>query len=187
MGELGAPGAVVFGARAAVLRRRAGAHVLRIGFRARAAAAGASLAASIAASSGRGSFSGHACLLPGEGRDRGVPVSRAIARAWVRGRGRAYRGGAARAPDCARETAGRTSPVRSRRGVFRGPSHRFLQKNRKAAPEAASLYFHSTPYGRNVKPIREQKMKISDIFHGMPAAVERRPDTKRPLIGPTAV
>ena len=84
----------------------------------------------------------------------GVPFPRAIARACVRGRGRAYRGGAARAPDCARETADAPRPSVPAGVFFAAPSHRFLQKSRKAAPEAAPLYFHSTPYRRKSSPQR---------------------------------
>ena len=65
---------------------------------------------------------------------RGVPVSRVIARAWVRGRGRAYRGGAARAPDCARETAHAPRPSVPAGGFFAAPSRSPAQKSRKAAP-----------------------------------------------------
>ena len=87
------------------------------------------------------------CVPPSRQRaGRGVPVSRVIARAWARGRGRAYRGGAARAPDCARETPDAPRPSVPAGVFFAAPSHCFLQKRRKAAPEAASLYFHSTPY-----------------------------------------
>ena len=87
-----------------------------------------------------------------KGRDRGVPVSRAIARACARGRGRAYRGGAARAPDCARETPDAPRPSVPAGVFFAAPAGRFLQKSRKAAPEAASLYFHSTPYRQMSSP-----------------------------------
>ena len=106
-------------ARAAVLRRRAGVHVLRIG-------------------QGEGFGGGgrcRSCVPPSRQRTGwGVPVSRVIARVCARGRGRAYRGGAARAPDCARETADAPRPSVPAGVFFAAPSHRFLQKRRKAAP-----------------------------------------------------
>ena len=75
------------------------------------------------------------CVPPSRPRaGRGVPVSRVIARACARGRGRAYRGGAARAPDCARETADAPRPSVPAGVFFAAPSRRFLQKSRKAAP-----------------------------------------------------
>ncbi len=67
--------------------------------------------------------------------------------AWARGRARAGVGaGAVRAPDCARETAHAPRPSVPAGVFFAAPAGRFLQKRRKAAPEAASLYFHHTPY-----------------------------------------
>ena len=118
------------------------------------AAAGTSLAASFAAGAGRGIGCSHACLLSGKGRDRDVPVSRAF-----RAGGRAGVGaGAVRAADCARETPDAPRPSVPARAFFRPPAGRFLQKRRKAAPEAASLLsFYTIP--PNVKPAREQKMK----------------------------
>ena len=65
---------------------------------------------------------------------RGVPVSRAIARACARGRGRAFRGGAVRARDCPRETAHAPRPSVPAGVFFAAPASRFLQKRRKAAP-----------------------------------------------------
>ena len=46
--------------------------------------------------------------------------------------------GAVRAPDCAREVSGRTSPVRSRRG-FTAPDAALCAEKKKAAPETAFL------------------------------------------------
>ena len=101
---------------------------------------------------------------------RGVPVSRAIARAGGRGRGRAYRGGAVRARDCPRETCGRTSPARSRRGVFRGPSQSLSAEKPKGGPGSRLSLLSFYAILPNVKPIREQKMKLPEIFHEMPTA-----------------
>ncbi len=77
---------------------------------------------------------------------RRVPVLRAF-RVGARAGPRAGVGaGAVRAPDCARETTDAPRPSVPAGVFFAAPGHRFLQKRRKAAPEAASLYFHSTPY-----------------------------------------
>ena len=101
----------------------------------------------------RGEGRSRSCVPPSrQWAGRGVPVSRVIARVCVRGRGRAYRGGAARAPDCARETADAPRPSVPAGVFFAAPGRRFLQKRRKAAPEAASLYFHSTPYRQKSSP-----------------------------------
>ena len=69
---------------------------------------------------------------------------------------------------------------------FSAPSRRFLQKSGKAAPEAASLYFHSTPCRRNVKPIRKHKMKLPDIFHEMPVE-SARPPFRHPGLDPGSI
>ncbi len=88
----------------------------------------------------------------------GGPCFARIVRGWVRGRGRAYRGGAVRAPDCPHARArddgpgrGRTPPVRLRRG-FLGPQPCFLQKSGKAVPEAAflSCLFYTIPLKVNL-------------------------------------
>ena len=103
-----------------------------------------------------------------KGRDGASLFPRVIARVWARGRGRAYRGGAARAPDCARETADALRPSVPAGVFFAAPSHRFLQKSRKAARKRLSLLsFYTMP--PNVKPMQEQKMKTPEIFHEMPA------------------
>ncbi len=58
---------------------------------------------------------------------------------------------------------GRTSPVRSRRGFFAGPSHCFpAQKSEKAAPEAASLYSHHTTLFLRSSYCKELFSKIRD-------------------------
>ena len=88
---------------------------------------------------------------------RRVPVSRVIARVCARGRGRAYRGGAARhliARARRRTHLARPFPPGS---FSQPPADRFLQKSRKAAPEAASLYFHSTPYRQMSSPTGNKK------------------------------
>ena len=79
--------------------------------------------------------------------------------AGVRGRGRAYRGGAARAPDCPRETARRTSPVRSRRGLFRGPQPSLSAEKPKGGPGSrlSLLSFYTIP--PNVKPAGKNYFK----------------------------
>ena len=96
---------------------------------------GLCLAAGFAASSGRGSFTVMRASFQAKQRaGRCVPVSRAIARACARGCGRAYRGGAVRAADCARETPDAPRPSVPAGVFFAAPASRFLQKRRKAAP-----------------------------------------------------
>ena len=96
------------------------------------------------------------------------PLPRAIARAWVRGRGRAYRGGAARAPDCARETPDAPRPSVPAGVFFAAPSRRFLQKKPKGGPGSRLSLLSFYTIWAKVKPIREHKMKLLDIFHEMP-------------------
>ena len=112
---------------------------------------------------------------------RGVPVSRAFAGARVRGRGRAYRGGAVRARDCPRETAGAPRPSVPAGVFFAAPSQSLSAEKPKGGPGSRlSLLSFYTIWGK-VKSFREQKMKMSEIFHGMPvetragATVERYP------------
>ena len=77
----------------------------------------------------------HRCLLlRGQGRDGRSLFCARFACAGVRARGRAYRGGAVRARDCPRETAGAPRPSVPARVFFAAPASRFLQKRRKAAP-----------------------------------------------------
>ena len=80
-----------------------------------------------------------------KGRD-GVPVSRVIARAWVRGRGRAYRGGAARAPDCARETPDAPRPSVPAGVFFAAPAIAFCRKaeRRPRKPPLSTFILHHT-------------------------------------------
>ena len=77
---------------------------------------------------------GHVCLLPGKRAGRGVPVSRAIARACARGRGRAYRGGAVRARDCPRETAHAPRPSVPAGVFFAAPSQSLSAETPKGGP-----------------------------------------------------
>ena len=106
-------------------------------------------------------------------------IPRAIARACARGCGRAYRGGAARAPDCARETPDAPRPSVPAGVFFAAPSH-ILRRNAKGGPGSrlSLLSFYTIP--PNVKLIREQKTKIPDIFHEMP--VETSPSRCLPSL-----
>ena len=101
---------------------------------------------------------------PAAGLRRGLCFAR-IARVCVRGCGRAYRGGAVRARDCPRETPDAPRPSVPAGVFFAAPSHRFLQKRRKAAPEAASLYFHSTPYRQMSSPPGNKKESSGCFSH----------------------
>ena len=118
---------------------------------------------------------------PTQGRDRSGerPCFARIAGAPARGRGRAYRGGAVRARDCARETAGAPSPSAPAGVFFAAPSHRFpAQKRRKAAPEAASLYCHHTLDPPGVKPsagIKFQTCSPMGAGNPLPGRTEARP------------
>ena len=100
---------------------------------ARAAAAGASLSAGIAASSGRGRLPSSFLLLPTGSGSLFPRVSCAGACA----RRRAYRGGAVRAPDCAREAEGAPLPSASHGFSENGAAR--PRNARDAAPDAASL------------------------------------------------
>ena len=94
---------------------------------------GASLAASAAGAGRRGQL--RSSVPPsGQRAGRGVPVSRAFARARVRGRGRAYRGGAARARDCPRETAGAPRPSVPAGVFFAAPAIAFCRNAERRPP-----------------------------------------------------
>ena len=87
------------------------------------------------------------CVPPSRQRaGRVVPVSRVIARAWARGRGRAYRGGAARAPDCARETAHAPRPSVPAGVFFAAPAVAFCRKaeRRPRKPPLSTFILHHT-------------------------------------------
>ena len=116
---------------------------------------------------GAGIGCGHSCLLRGKGRDGRSLFCARFAGACVRGCGRAYRGGAVRARDCPRETAHAPRPSVPAGVFFAAPSRSPAQKSRKAAPGAASLlsFYHTSP---QVKPLREQKLKMPEVFHEMP-------------------
>ncbi len=106
---------------------------------------GPASASAVSAGPGR-SFMGHRSpfgqrsrTLPGapvQGRDRSGerPCFARIARAPARERGRAFRAGAVRARDCARETEGAPSPAGSRRGLFRGPQPSLSAEKPKGGP-----------------------------------------------------
>ena len=83
-------------------------------------------------------------------------------RASSRGRARGAAGGRIAAARLARLIARARRQTHLARpfppGCFsRPPAGRFLQKSRKAAPEAASLYFHSTPYRQMSSPSGNKK------------------------------
>ena len=88
---------------------------------------------------------------------RGVPVSRAIARAGVRGRGRAYRGGAVRARDCPRETAGAPRPSVPAGVFFAAPSQSLSAEKPKGGPGSRLSLLSFYTISPNVKLTREQK------------------------------
>ena len=77
---------------------------------------------------------GHRCLLRGKGRD-----GRSLFRAPLRGRagggrGRAYRGGAVRARDCPRETAGAPRPSVPAGVFFAAPAIAFCRNAERRPP-----------------------------------------------------
>ena len=120
----------------------------------------------------------------------GVPVLRAF-RVCGRAGPRAFRGGAVRARDCPRETAGAPRPSVPAGVFFAAPvSHASAQKSRKAAPEAASLYFHSITLRLRSSHVREQKMKMptettSEQTAGAPMLFPARPSSSCPGRGTT--
>ncbi len=99
---------------------------------ARAAAAGANLSAGIAASAGRGRLPSSVLLL----RRGAGPCSARILRGRLCACRRAYRGGAARAPDCAREAEG--APLPSASHGFSESGAARPRNARDAAPDSAS-------------------------------------------------
>ena len=113
----------------------------------RASGGGLRLAAGFAAGAGRKSVAViRASFGPGAGRVSLFCVR--FACAGVRGRGRAYRGGAVRAPDCPRETAHAPRPPVPAGGFFAAPASRFLQEKRKGGPGSRlSLlsFYHTSP------------------------------------------
>ena len=115
------------------------------------------LAAGFAAGAGEGRL--RSCVPPfqAKGRDGVSLFCARFACARLRGRGRAYRGGAARARDCPRETAHAPRPSVPAGVFLAAPASRFLQKSRKAAPEAASLYFHSNTLRLRSSPCGNKK------------------------------
>ena len=106
----------------------------------RASGGGLWLAAGLAAGAGRKSVAViRASFGPGAGR--GVPASRAFrvcGRAGVRGRGRAYRGGAVRARDCPRETAHAPRPSVPAGVFFAAPAIAFC-RNAEGRPRKPPL------------------------------------------------
>ena len=112
---------------------------------------------------------GHWCLLPGNAKG-GTGVS--LFRAGSRGRGRAGAGGRIAAARLARprprETADAPRPSPPAGVFFRGPQPLLSAEKPKGGPGSrlSLLSFYTMP--PNVKPIREQKMKTPEIFHGLP-------------------
>ena len=111
----------------------------------------------------------HRCLLRGQGRN-GCPCFARVSRVRACGAAGAYRGGAVRARDCPRETA--DAPLApAHAGGFFGPQPSLSAEKPKGGPPGSRLsllsFYHTSP---QVKPIREQKMKTPEIFHGMPTA-----------------
>ena len=172
MAELGTSGAVAFGKRAVVLRRRPGAHVFGIGcgegFGGRRQPCG-----QCRRQLGAGVGCSHGSSLPVRER---VPLPRvSCVRACARPR--ASCAGAVRTPDCARETEGAPLPPVSQ-GVFRKWRRSAAQRRRSGSgcPFSRS---HHTPFFPGSSPKREQKSKISEIVHNYPrcrlwSAIPRR-------------
>ena len=81
----------------------------------------------------------------------GIPFPR-VSRARVRGRGRAYRGGAARAPDCARETADAPRPSVPAGVFFEAPAVAFCRnaERRPRKPPLSTFILHHM--GENQAP-----------------------------------
>ena len=128
----------------------------------------ASQAAARASAAGAGF--GHVCFLPGKGRDR---VS--LFRAPLRGRACAAAGGRIAAARFARVIARARRHTHLARpfppGSFSRPQPVAFCRNAERRPPGSRLsllsFYTILP---NVKPIREQKMKIPELFLGMPAA-----------------
>ncbi len=107
---------------------------------------------------------GHACLLSGKGRDG---ASLFCAR-FACGRGRVSAPARfARLIARARRRAHLARPFPP--GAFSAPSRSLSAETPKGGPGSrlSLLSFYTIP--PNVKPVREQKMKLPEIFHGMPA------------------
>ena len=81
---------------------------------------------------------GHSCLLQGKGRDEVSLFCARFACAGVRGRGRAYRGGAVRAPDCPRETPDAPRPSVPAGVFFAAPAIAFC-RNAERRPRKPPL------------------------------------------------
>ena len=161
--------------------------------RARASAVGASFAASIAASSGRGSFTVMRASFQAKQRAGGVSLFRAP----LRGRGCGGAGGRIAAARLARLIARARRRTHLARpfppGCFsRPPAIAFCRKAERRPPGSrlSLLSFYTIP--PNVKPIREHKMKISEIFHQMtvelragatPCTLLRHPGPRLPCSG----
>ena len=105
-------------------------------------------------------------FVPPSGQRAGrVSLFRArFACARLRGRGRAYRGGAVRARDCPRETAGTPRPPAPAGVFFAAPSHRFLQKSRKAAPGEPPLSTFILSHFASGQALPGTKREISGDF-----------------------
>ena len=143
------------------------------GCAARAPAAGASLAASIAASSGRGSVA----VIGASFRAKGGTECPCFARVSpVRACGGA--GGRIAAARFAHVIARARRHTHLARpfppGSFSRPQPVVFCRKAERRPPGSRLsllsFYHTSP---QVKPIREQKMKMAAIFHGMPAAGTR--------------
>ena len=112
---------------------------------------------------------GHACLLPGKGRD-----GMSLFRASSRGRGCGAAGGRIAAARLVRLIARASRHTHLARrfppGCFSRPQPSLSAETPKGGPGSrlSLLSFYTIP--PNVKPIREQKMKMPEIFHGMPTA-----------------
>ena len=81
---------------------------------------------------------GHSCLLRGKGRDRVSLFCARFACARLRGRGRAFRGGAVRARDCPRETAHAPRPSVPAGVFFAAPAIAFC-RNAERRPREPPL------------------------------------------------
>ena len=133
--------------------------------RCRASGGGLCLAAGFAAGAGRGSVAVTRASFGARGGTR-CPCFARVSR--VRACGAA--GGRIAAARFARVIArarrlDAPRPSVPARVFFAAPAGRFLQKSRKAAPEAASLlsFYHTSP---QVKPLGEQKVNTLGISHG---------------------
>ena len=94
------------------------------------------LAAGLRRQFGTGIVHSHACLLPGKAKGgTGCPCFARVSRGrGCAGRGRAYRGGAVRAPDCPRETADAPRPSVPAGVFFAAPAIAFCRKAERRPP-----------------------------------------------------